>query len=160
MWRVTKVITLILRKMTELSSLPHVVPATNGNHTYHSVKVGEYHISSLLDVHKFPDSGGGRSLIPILLAVVTCDEDPPAVLFSAYSKPGNNTYGTVIQYECLEGYRFKRGAFVEYVTCTEAGSWQPAISECESMTWWNRNILLALLLRHEPTRRLINWLLS
>ena len=112
------------------------MPAASGNLSYHSVNVGNMHFISFGYPRIFPHNYDRTLSAFSLLAVVRCEEDPQAVLMSTHSEPGNSTYGTVIQYECLQGYRFKRGVFVEYVTCTETGNWQPSIRDCEGgMTW-------------------------
>ena len=71
-------------------------------------------------------------------AVVVCDAiNLPVILHSTHSSPENGThYGSVVQYECLEGYRFQSGDTVAVVTCYEDGSWQPDINHCQGNDIW------------------------
>ena len=64
-------------------------------------------------------------------AAVVCGTDFPVSLMSTHNMPSIRTYGTVVQYDCLEGYRFKPGIYRENVTCAKDGSWEPDIGDCE-----------------------------
>ena len=64
---------------------------------------------------------------------VVCETDLPVSLMSTYGNPDIRTYGTVVRYDCLEGYRFRPRVYVSNVTCTEDGSWRPDIGDCEGI---------------------------
>ena len=46
------------------------------------------------------------------------------------SNPDNFIYGTVVQYTCLDGYRFDTEVYALNVTCAEDENWRPQIGDC------------------------------
>ena len=71
---------------------------------------------------------------------------------STHGNADIRTYGTVVRYDCLEGYRFRPRVYVENVTCTEDGSWRPDIGDCEGRKGFNLFLVyLILIFLPKPT---------
>ena len=63
-----------------------------------------------------------------------------------HSNADTFTYGTVVQYTCLDGYRFDTEVYALNVTCAEDGNWQPQIGDCRGKPEYEKTILIQSIL--------------